>query len=92
MGAVVDTDAERSIGGLETSRGGPGGAGWARFDARALVVLQLVARGYSVVRIAQLRGEPLEHIIASLHDTLAALDSTTVRDAVRAAQHRGLIV
>ena len=92
MEAVIDRDSEFLVCGTDAPRGRLHRAGTARLDSRSLVILQLTARGHAVARIAQLRGEPLEHVIDSLQDTLDALETTTVRGAVLEAQRRGLII
>lgn len=64
----------------------------ARIRVRGLVVLQLIARGYSLGYVSHLRSESLADLVASLRETLDALGAYTVRDAVRDARQRGLIV
>ena len=64
----------------------------ARMRVRGLAVLQLIARGYSLAYIANLRAEPLAELVISLRDTLDALGAETVREGVREAQRRQLII
>ena len=63
----------------------------ARTRVRGLVVLQIVARGYSIGYASRLRAEPLEELIVCVRETLDALCSYTITDGVREARRRGLI-
>ena len=64
----------------------------ARQRVGGLVVLQLISRGYSLGYIAQLREETLAELVISLRDILDALGVDTLREGVREAQRRQLIV
>jgi hypothetical protein len=63
-----------------------------RIRALGLVVLQLIAQGYSIASVSQIRSESLAELITSMRDTLDALGVETIRDGIREAQRRGLIL
>ena len=63
----------------------------ASIRVRGLVVLQTVARGYSIGYASRVRGEPLEELIVCVRETLDVLGSYTITDGVREARRRGLI-
>ena len=59
---------------------------------RALVALQLCARGYTYGQIAALCGAAPEALAWDLQAALAVLGAPTVRAAVAEARRRGLLV
>ena len=58
---------------------------------RALLALQLLARGYSVDQVAELRRAPAVDVLWDLQGALTALGVPTVREALAAAKQRGLL-
>ena len=79
-----------------TEQGGVGDSDSAeahvRLGARELVLLQLLARGYTPHQIAALRGEEETSVLGDLHRALARLQVATVKDAITIARTRGLIL
>jgi DNA-binding NarL/FixJ family response regulator len=59
---------------------------------RQLLVLQLHARGYTVVRIGQLLELPEADVTVTLHRAAAVLGRSSVHEAVAEAKRRSLIV
>ena len=60
-------------------------------DDRALLTLQLVARGYTPAQIALLREAPAVEVLQDLMRAVRLLGAGTVRAAVDEAVRRGLI-
>jgi DNA-binding NarL/FixJ family response regulator len=56
-----------------------------------LLILQLLARGYSRAQIAALIGVTEETVSAALASALWALGAATVAEAIVTARRRGLI-
>jgi DNA-binding CsgD family transcriptional regulator len=61
-------------------------------DERALVALQLLARGYTPAQIAGLREVSRLDVLRDLARAFRHLDAATAHEAIKAARRRGLIV
>ena len=62
-----------------------------RLDGAELLSLQLLARGYSVDQVAELRRAAVVDVLWDLQGALSALGVPTLREALAAAKERGLL-
>ena len=61
-------------------------------EGRALLALQLLARGYTPAQIAGLREVSVSDVLRDLAHAFQHFDAGTAREAIDAARRRGLIV